>query len=536
LLEVELGHIKTELTANPDYLSTAGITYFVGKTADIGAKLLDYLKPYIHSSISDLQSTGLKQFFHIAVNTALSVVDVWSGTVSASSRILNYLYNVTPRESGYAVLGSFTAQIPSVPTGLKVTVASSSEIDLSWTASIGTVTGYKVYKYGTYLKSVTTTSASDTGLSPSTNYCYSVLAYNSAGESTQCSPQCAVTQAPQVSPPSTPSGFTVDASSSTQINLAWIASTGTVTGYKVYKDSMYLKSVTTTSTSDTGLNPATNYCYYVKAYNLAGESVQTSTQCATTPYLTNTYSMMGTIHSGSYSGPGLSGATVSIAGRTATSSSTGTFSITGIPAGTYAFSVSKSGYDTYTNPAYYVGSNQSGLNFYITITSSSLVCPGMTSTSSNGIQFYGPTTWSVSTTAANATETTTLTWEAYYQNINHLPTGSYSGSLRARLWAIPYSFSGGEVLNYNVGIFNPTFTGTGAYSSTQLYVGSYNTSPMTNTVTGQNPPAGTYCMVATIEEYSPGCGLYNPNVDPNWCYDQWVQFAGPITFSNAGNF
>jgi len=193
ILEGELAVIKTELTANPNYVGAAGITYFVGKTADLGGKLLDYLKPYIHSSISDLQSAGLKQFFHVAVNTAESVVGVWSGTVSAGSRVLNYLYNVTPRESGYAVLGAFGGQIPSLPTGFAVMAASPSEIDLSWNASIGNVTGYKVYKSGTYLKSVATTSASDTWLNPGTNYCYYVTAYNSAGESAPTSQLCATT-------------------------------------------------------------------------------------------------------------------------------------------------------------------------------------------------------------------------------------------------------------------------------------------------------------------------------------------------------
>jgi formylglycine-generating enzyme required for sulfatase activity len=83
---------------------------------------------------------------------------------------------------------------------------------------------------------------------------------------------------------------------------------------------------------------------------------------------TTTYSMSGTIHVGTNSGAVLSGATVSIAGLIATTISTGAFTIAGIPAGTYVFSVSKSGYDTYTNPAYYVGTNQSGLNFYLTAT------------------------------------------------------------------------------------------------------------------------------------------------------------------------
>ncbi len=84
--------------------------------------------------------------------------------------------------------------------------------------------------------------------------------------------------------------------------------------------------------------------------------------------LQSTYSISGTIHSISNSGPALSGATVSIAGKTVTTSDTGTFSISGIPAGTYTFSVAKSGYETYTNVTYPVGSNLTGLNFYLTQT------------------------------------------------------------------------------------------------------------------------------------------------------------------------
>jgi hypothetical protein len=83
-------------------------------------------------------------------------------------------------------------------------------------------------------------------------------------------------------PPSTPTGFTVTAASSSQINLAWTAPTGTVTGYKVYKNGTHLKTVASTSTSDAGLRPSTNYCYTVSAYNSTGESPETSQQCAMT--------------------------------------------------------------------------------------------------------------------------------------------------------------------------------------------------------------------------------------------------------------
>ncbi len=93
------------------------------------------------------------------------------------------------------------------------------------------------------------------------------------------------------SPPSVPTGLTVSAASSSQIDLSWTASTDDVgvAGYEIYRDGEYLKSVTTTSVSDTGLNPSTEYCYAVSAYDSAGkESEQSTEACTTTNSLTNT--------------------------------------------------------------------------------------------------------------------------------------------------------------------------------------------------------------------------------------------------------
>jgi hypothetical protein len=89
------------------------------------------------------------------------------------------------------------------------------------------------------------------------------------------------TPIPTPTPPTTPTGFAVTTASASQINLFWNASTG-ATGYKIYKSGSYLKTVTATSTSDTGLTSSTNYCYYVIANNSAGDSVQTSQLCTTT--------------------------------------------------------------------------------------------------------------------------------------------------------------------------------------------------------------------------------------------------------------
>ena len=86
---------------------------------------------------------------------------------------------------------------PSIPTGLTATAVSAGRIDLSWDASTDNVgvAGYKIYDYyGTFLKLVTTTSTSFTGLNPNTPYCFSVSAYDAANnESAKGDQACATT-------------------------------------------------------------------------------------------------------------------------------------------------------------------------------------------------------------------------------------------------------------------------------------------------------------------------------------------------------
>jgi chitodextrinase len=74
-------------------------------------------------------------------------------------------------------------QAPTTPTGLTATSVSSSQINLSWTASTDNVgvAGYLVFRNNVQIASTTQTSYSDTGLAPSTSYTYTVVAYDAAG-------------------------------------------------------------------------------------------------------------------------------------------------------------------------------------------------------------------------------------------------------------------------------------------------------------------------------------------------------------------
>jgi hypothetical protein len=85
---------------------------------------------------------------------------------------------------------------PSVPASLIVNVISAGQMNLSWNVSTDNrgVTGYKIYRNGAYLTTVTSNSRSDMGLAKNISYCYRVSAVDAAGnESGQSTQACATT-------------------------------------------------------------------------------------------------------------------------------------------------------------------------------------------------------------------------------------------------------------------------------------------------------------------------------------------------------
>ncbi|MDO8518425.1 MAG: peptidoglycan-binding protein, partial [bacterium] len=135
------------------------------------------------------------------------------------------------------------------------------------------VTGYQVFRAGVLIASPTTNSYSDTGLTASTLYSYTVKAVDGANNVSGAAAASATTlAAADTTPPSTPTGLTATTISSSQINLAWTASTDNVavTGYQVFRAGVLIASPTTNSYSNTGLTAATAYSYTVKAKDAAG--------------------------------------------------------------------------------------------------------------------------------------------------------------------------------------------------------------------------------------------------------------------------
>ncbi len=191
---------------------------------------------------------------------------------------------------------------PSTPTNLTASATSSSQINLSWTASTDAVgvTGYRIYRAGTQIGTSATNSYSNTGLTASTAYSFAVSAYDAAGNnSAQSSSVSATTQAAtDTTAPSTPTGLTATTISSSQINLSWAASTDAVgvTGYRIYRAGTQIGTSATNSYSNTGLTASTAYSYTVSAYDAAGNnSVQSGSVSATTGATASPPSTLGTV-------------------------------------------------------------------------------------------------------------------------------------------------------------------------------------------------------------------------------------------------
>src|SRR5882724_4951247 len=134
-------------------------------------------------------------------------------------------------------------QAPTAPTNLVPNVVSSTQINLSWTASTDNVgvVSYQVESCSgascgnfAVIGTPTTTSLSNTGLTGSTVYRYRVLAKDAAGNASAYSSIVnATTNDGQA--PTAPTNLVPTVISSTQINLTWTASTDNVgvTSYQV---------------------------------------------------------------------------------------------------------------------------------------------------------------------------------------------------------------------------------------------------------------------------------------------------------------
>jgi hypothetical protein len=89
-----------------------------------------------------------------------------------------------------------------------------------------------------------------------------------------------------------PTGLILTSANSSYLNFSWTAISG-ATGYKIYKNGVYVSSTTTNYGSLFGLSPLTTYGIQVLAYNSSGDGIL----CPSVPMsTTQVYTNMGTIY------------------------------------------------------------------------------------------------------------------------------------------------------------------------------------------------------------------------------------------------
>ncbi|HSX28375.1 MAG TPA: fibronectin type III domain-containing protein [Candidatus Saccharimonadales bacterium] len=185
---------------------------------------------------------------------------------------------------------------PTSPTNATANAVSSSQINLSWTASTDNVgvTGYQIERClgagctaFVPLATVTSPSYNDTGLSAATTYSYRLKAVDAAGNASAYTNSFqATTLAPaDAQAPSVPTDLASTSATETQVGLSWSPATDNtgVAGYKIYRNGTMVGTSATTTFTDQNLTPNTSYTYAVSAYDAGGnESAQSASLVATT--------------------------------------------------------------------------------------------------------------------------------------------------------------------------------------------------------------------------------------------------------------
>lgn len=141
----------------------------------------------IKALINDAVQRGSLNPAHYLID-AEAGFEIWQGGQGLATNSFSF--------SATAGTGGGDTTPPSVPANLAVTGTTSSSASLSWSASTDNVgvAGYRVYRGGVQVGTTAGTSFTDTGLSASTQYSYTVAAYDAAGNvSAQSSPATATT-------------------------------------------------------------------------------------------------------------------------------------------------------------------------------------------------------------------------------------------------------------------------------------------------------------------------------------------------------
>ncbi|MDX6547285.1 MAG: large repetitive protein [Gaiellales bacterium] len=161
---------------------------------------------------------------------------------------------------------------PVTPTGLTVArTPTNTAPSLAWSVS-GGASSYRVYRNGSQIAKVTTTSFSDAGLAASGSYQYAVRAVSKSNTLSSLSTTTGVVY--DIAAPTLVTGLTGPAETSGPVDLRWSPVTDAggsgLAGYTIFRDGAPLGQTTATSFTDGTLPSEGMHSYQVRAEDAAG--------------------------------------------------------------------------------------------------------------------------------------------------------------------------------------------------------------------------------------------------------------------------
>jgi len=181
-----LGQTSATITWNTDLAATSRVEYGLTSSYSSTTPLNSSL---VTAHLVSLNNLTPNTTYHYRLSSAdASGNNTLSGDYTLTTLAIAPPADITP---------------PSVPTNLSASVVSTTQINLSWSASTDNVgvSGYKVYRGGVQIGTTAGTTYNNTNLSASTSYSYAVIAYDAAGNvSSQSTSVSATTKAAVVTP------------------------------------------------------------------------------------------------------------------------------------------------------------------------------------------------------------------------------------------------------------------------------------------------------------------------------------------------
>ncbi|MFO7660069.1 MAG: C10 family peptidase, partial [Candidatus Cloacimonadaceae bacterium] len=265
---------------------------------------LDLGRPIIYQGYESTNTTGhsfvmdgynSSNYFHFNFG--------WGGYGDGFYLLNSLIPSGTTNDFSYfqwAYYNIFPAIAPAAPTNLTANPVSYTQIDLSWTDNSNNENGFTIfYRVGLdltwyYLNSVSpnVTTYQHTGLLPATTYAYSVMAYNSTGNSAYAYSTPVTTPMPPAPINLTTTGITTNSAV-----LGW-TELGSPLGWEIefgppgflLGTGMFLAGIPTNPFNLMGLISGTTYDWYVRsdyglmAYSAWAGPANFTTQSAGLPY------------------------------------------------------------------------------------------------------------------------------------------------------------------------------------------------------------------------------------------------------------